>query len=313
MRTKRAPPLDTAAEAYRRIVYVKSYVRRWGYVPIRKLRPILLPAGHTTSATRTARPLPSDHYAPAPRGWVRGYEVHCDHSAKPDWVRAEDLAVPRGVATATVSFDTAHPEKNLRNLTWARLCLEQRARLPSTARQAVVLDGSSLNTSTLSTHLHLFQHIHVPNFDTQFEAQRSTPWPQGVTYHPMSLYEFFISRDHPADGYDLALDYCCTWWGSANLVQPQADLSHVFAHGLLARHHGVLWLTFSTRGCHSESTTSLLAAIQHFVQQQAHTHRYVMELCEQGSYISHKTPMVYLFFRSLVLDQPNTKSLNCRT
>lgn len=280
--------VTAAARMYSHTLYVKTWVRKWGHVPIKRLQRVII------GPRKDEQRLVTDYHARVPRGWKAGYQVTGFADDEVHLIDAEELRVPH--SKAEVPFASVCPEKMLRNIKWLETCLQHPR---GTEREAIVLDGHLLNTSQFSHQCHLFQRIHVPNFNPGFkDALLVKPHPSTHIF-PGSLYEFLITHDHPKAGYDLALDYCCTFEGQQGLVQPKADLTYVLEQGVLARHHGVLWLTFSTRrvGGSAESTRH---DVTQFLTRLSRRTGYRLKLCDQGDYVSDMHfKMVYLFFVSL--------------
>ena len=279
--------MERAAWMYRNLVYVKTWRRQWGRLPITHLRPVHIRAHDDTQRIESF---------PIPKGWKRGNQVRTADSESFQLIDAHELVVPRPVKKST-SFDSNCSHKLQRNLDWLALCIGH-PRGPG--REAIVLDGIGLKTSMLSGWGNAFEKIHVPNFDTEFEKKLAVTKPNNVTIYPGSMYEFLLTQDHTTEGYDVAADYCASFGGNQDFVLPQGDLTYLLSHGLFARKNGVLWLTFSTRhkGGSAEGT---LREVKKFMKTLSQETDYTLELCSCGSYFNTdaKGLMVYLFYRSV--------------
>lgn len=157
-------------------------------------------------------------------------------------------------------------------------------------RNVVVLDSPSTQTVSLLRRAGV-DRIVVANPDETFLKHAPADFPRDQLFSG-TMMEFIRNRRDKAE-YDVLADYCCTFKGDGIRNCPREDLTELFKRGVLARHNGLLWLTFSTRGCNPDATMSTVRA---FVATTAATSGYSLKLLESDFYSSRR--MMFLYFVS---------------
>jgi hypothetical protein len=186
----------------------------------------------------------------------------------------------------------ASDHKLKRNFTFGSLLLKYFRH----GRRVMVLDNPEALTTKFLISTGLFgkdaaKRIHVPNLNANFEKEAGISFARRASFHHCSLFEFIRDTSLSlADGWDVAADLCCGFNGNQWVI-PKADIDLLFRRKVLARHHGVLWLTFSCRGS-GLSAEQLQLDVPAFVQERAREFGYQIKLEEMGSYCA----MVYFFF-----------------
>ena len=153
-------------------------------------------------------------------------------------------------------------------------------RFPRPNREVVVLDTPMAQTTQMIYNADLSENIHVPNPDKDFCRDAVPHFSQMATHYDSMLFEWMRDVIDNGDTYDFAADYCCTFNGNAT-CKPKVDLELMMDRKLLAAHHGVLWLTFSTRGV---LKSKRLSCVIDYVEKLATKYKYSLRLMISGTY-----------------------------
>lgn len=162
---------------------------------------------------------------------------------------------------------------------------------PRPDRHVVALDTPALQTTRFLQQAGM-KNITVANPDPRFREHSTRDVPSTPLFNG-TLMEFLRSR-HGPERYDVLADYCCTFQGDSHNNCPQDDLAELFGRQLLALNNGLLWLTFSTRGCAQDKA---MQSVQSFVRITAQASGYTLQLLESGFY--NRRRLLYLFYRSI--------------
>ena len=183
--------------------------------------------------------------------------------------------------------------KSLRNSEFAAL-LQRFPRLGSDSRRTVVVLDTpmAVTTRTIRAVLPLADlDIHVPNPDPHFMKKAGADFTSMATHHELFLYEWM--RDTDVTSCDVGADYCCTIDGNTS-CRPFADMDLMMHRRILAPHHGVLWLTFSSRGVAIDRT---MAEVPRRISNLARKHKYHLRLETSGSYGAGICYFVFVTFK----------------
>jgi hypothetical protein len=276
-------------EAYKDHFIVPSW-KQYGSIPIHKVSMIFV------NEKKGIEEPCLDEDAPVPRGMKRVWKIFARDSnkkVKPWLVDLDDYQRLTCASDAYVESLSDKDGKGMRNLEFVHLL----ATYPRMGREIVVLDSpAALTTNVLHTVRQCFgfQKIHVPNLDARFLEHASPDFSTKATFYHASVYEWMRDLDEDDDvTYDFALDYCCTFYVSG-AQNPKADLTLMFQKGLLAKHNGCLWMTFSTRSP-GNSIDKTKKEVPEWMHATAQHFGYTLVLEKMGNY---GKGMCYFFFRT---------------
>lgn len=169
-------------------------------------------------------------------------------------------------------------------------------------RHIVYLDDPVLGLTTTCLQSNGTYQLHVPNpqfldsslipFMSQFLKPNNTC--NNIHTYGCTIFEWL--RDTPITNdtyYDVGMDYCCTWQGNDS-CNPQHDIVLLFQSGLLARHHGVVWITVNTRG---QTRQDMVSTIVSFITKEANKNHYTIQYLH--AFTCMYKHMITLFFVTL--------------
>jgi hypothetical protein len=324
--------VSSPAEAYSSAYFVKSWVHKWGYVPLQKVELIQIDEGEI----ETGRRCTEDEALPI--GMKKMWRVHVDEGKEKGKEKEKEKEKGRGrgkrrmIGEKEVEVEkekekeekekkvvdewtpylvdygdyhrvTCSPDayveslsdnldKKKRNVDFLTLLVNNHR----ADRNVVYLDAPSCQTTKLLHGIDMFKssQLHVPNPDKSFLERAPAHFKTMATHYNATIYEWMRDvNDYEGDEYDFGLDYCCTFVGN-NTIKPKEDLTFMFRNRMLAKHNGILWLTFSSRGCGVESTRE---EVVKFVVTMAEANGYQIEWVNKDLF-TYGHGMTYFFFRT---------------
>lgn len=281
--------MSSPAEAYSSAYFVKSWVHKWGYVPLQKVELIQIDEEELETGKRCTE----DEALPI--GMKKMWRVHVEEKVDewtPYLVDYGDYHRVTCSPDAYVESLSENIDKKKRNVEFLTLLVNNHR----ADRNVVYLDAPSCQTTKLLHGIDMFKssQLHVPNPDKSFLERAPSHFKSMATHYNATIYEWMRDvNDCEGDEYDFGLDYCCTFVGNVT-IKPQEDLTFMFRNRMLAKHNGILWLTFSSRGCGVESTRD---GVVKFVVTMAETNGYQIEWVNQDLF-TYGNGMTYFFFRT---------------
>jgi hypothetical protein len=275
-------------DAYKNTYYVKPWVKDYGYLPIIESQLIL------TKMNETGKQIPYKEGDPIPEGMKKMRIVTTKLNNGKLERNLIDVDEYQGVTFSPDQFEG--DLEGLKKEKWRRndefIYLLRKHDRPN--RKIVYLDSPALLTTRYLDATGLFSKddLFVPNIDLDFSQKINSSHRDLFTLFQCSIYEWM--RDLPPHlckfCFDVGMDYCCTFHGN-DKVKPKADLALMFQNGILAKHNGVLWLTFSYRQKNNgvEKTTR---EVSEWIQMVAKENDYQIKLVSSGSYRG----VVYFYF-----------------
>lgn len=226
-----------------------------------------------------------------PAGFKRAFHVKAVNDEQVYLVDEDDLVriLPPEGKYETYDGETISRQKVEMNSLWLSFCDGVGH------RTALLLDGPLGVTSGVCVRSGLFESITVTNYMKNFAQRFPKDLLEHVRIYPGALYEYLLDQGNESSHeLDVAMDYCCSFYGSETGVKPMADLHLLFHTKRLRAKKGVLWLTFSIRS-RGNSADRTLQDVRDYIHSLSNASGYVVTLRASGTYF-HNSTMCYFFY-----------------